>query len=269
MKGMYILFFFLLATVNTFSQITAPRAIARNGMITEFGLPVGEKAPAFQKEALSGEIIDFPNNKLTIIDFWGTWCKPCIEEMPFLQDIKDFYEDNDVQILGMARDNKRQVSIFVKKHQIKWKQFVLNIDEDLLKQYRVDSYPYSYLVATDGEILATGDAVRSYSLYQNIAKYLDRDPQAFLEYINMGDVKISVPTGEYARIRINAGDLADQTRYLYESEGYFARGFNWPHEADQVELILEWIYKNGHRESKNITLERKRIKDGNVLLTID
>lgn len=269
MRGSLFLYILLWVNVNSFSQISANQPISPERNIEEDGLKVGNQAPAFSKEGLSGELMNFPTSKLTLIDFWGTWCKPCIEELPFLQDIEDFYSNTELDILGLALDNKQKIAFFIKKHKIPWNQIILKHDDELLILYNVSSYPYPYIIDANGEILAKDYDARGYSLYQNIAKFLNKDPQSFLEHINKGNIKISVPKMDYTRVRINAGALAERNQYLYENDGYFARGFNWPVDADQVEITLEWVYSDGNQDYKKITIVRNEIKDGEILLTTE
>ena len=52
---------------------------------------------AITGDALSGE-------KLTVVNVWGTWCPPCVEELPHLQEVSELYADQGVKIVGVLQD---------------------------------------------------------------------------------------------------------------------------------------------------------------------
>ena len=61
----------------------------------------------FKSVALTGEAVDqsiFAGHKLTMINIWGTYCNPCIAEMPDLGDLNREYEDGEFQVVGMIVD---------------------------------------------------------------------------------------------------------------------------------------------------------------------
>ena len=61
----------------------------------------------FKAVALTGETVDqsiFAQHKLTMINIWGTYCNPCISEMPDLADLNKAYEEGEFQVVGMVVD---------------------------------------------------------------------------------------------------------------------------------------------------------------------
>lgn len=61
----------------------------------------------FKSVALTGETVDqsiFAGHKLTMINIWGTYCNPCISEMPDLGDLNRAYEEGEFQVVGMVVD---------------------------------------------------------------------------------------------------------------------------------------------------------------------
>lgn len=65
----------------------------------------------FEAENLEGETVTqdiFKDKKLTMINIWGTFCGPCIEEMPFLGELNQEYADKDFQIVGVVADSLDQ-----------------------------------------------------------------------------------------------------------------------------------------------------------------
>jgi thiol-disulfide isomerase/thioredoxin len=66
----------------------------------------GCDAPDFNVRTIEGEEISFKSlrNNVIVINFWFIGCKPCVEEMPRLNDIVDLYKDKNVVFLSFARD---------------------------------------------------------------------------------------------------------------------------------------------------------------------
>lgn len=76
--------------------------------------PSGEGGWAlnFNTVTLSGEPVtheDFSENKLTVMNVWGTWCPPCVAELPYLQEVSEYYSDKGVQIVGVMQDGVNEM----------------------------------------------------------------------------------------------------------------------------------------------------------------
>src|SRR5437773_2382736 len=80
-------------------------------------LKAGDTAPDF-------EIADLDGKKVALLDFWATWCGPCIAEMPSVRSIyKDVAQDGRLAMLGVSLDEKAEpVKRFVAQHEIVWRQ---------------------------------------------------------------------------------------------------------------------------------------------------
>ena len=81
--------------------------------ITNIAWIISEKLrDAEGKERKIGDVV---GNKLTILNFWATWCAPCIEEMPVLSDFYELKKIDGVSVVGLAIDNKKNVKEFLQK----------------------------------------------------------------------------------------------------------------------------------------------------------
>ena len=125
----------------------------------------GKPAPNFTFTDVSGKQLSLESlsGKLLLIDIWGTWCVPCIEEMPNIEALqKQYAHRDDVHIMSIACDKKRERWIsFLGKHPTTWHQYLVTPegDEVLNTAYHVVGIPRFIIVGRDGRII-TPDAMR-------------------------------------------------------------------------------------------------------------
>ena len=92
--------------------------------------------------------------KLTIVDFFGTWCVPCIKALPHLAEIKQKYSDQ-VQIILVSIEEEEKLKKFIATR--KNFSFPLVVDEDnsITTLFQPPSYPHTAILNEEGEIIAT------------------------------------------------------------------------------------------------------------------
>ncbi|WP_335966628.1 TlpA disulfide reductase family protein [Galbibacter sp. PAP.153] len=103
-------------------------------------------------QTISGENYNFneTEGKVVLINFWATWCPPCIAEMPSLQDLYTDYK-NDVLFLFVTNENSKSVSTFLDKHHYNFPVFTpLSPVPDKIK---ASSMPTTYLIDKKGKII--------------------------------------------------------------------------------------------------------------------
>lgn len=96
--------------------------------------------------------------KLVLVNFWATWCSPCVAEMPLLMEAQNTYGARGLQVLGPALDDRASIEAFVKKLGISYPIGVDYAQADLaMKQLANDTgaLPYSVLISPRGEVLQT------------------------------------------------------------------------------------------------------------------
>ncbi|KUP06246.1 thiol-disulfide oxidoreductase [Bacillus coahuilensis p1.1.43] len=113
---------------------------------------VGEKAPDFVLEDLNGtthKLSDY-EGKGVFLNFWGTYCKPCEEEMPYMDNQYATFKDQGVQILAVnVGESDFVVEKFVNKYDLKFP--VLNDkDKDVQREYDVFNLPVTFLIDSNG-----------------------------------------------------------------------------------------------------------------------
>jgi thiol-disulfide isomerase/thioredoxin len=87
----------------------------------------------------------------TLIDFWGTWCKPCIEELPEVQKIyKEKVQTGDLGLITYSY-NSTQLNDFMQKN--KYDFPVEEVDEKVIVDYKVIGFPTKFLVYKTGQYI--------------------------------------------------------------------------------------------------------------------
>lgn len=116
----------------------------------ELNIKVGEKAPNFTLKSISGKefSLDSLSQKFTVLDFWGSWCSPCIAGFP---EMKEYYKKykNNVNFIGIAcNDKEDKWKNAVKKYDLKWKNLINNddINKDVSVIYGIKGYPTKIII---------------------------------------------------------------------------------------------------------------------------
>jgi thiol-disulfide isomerase/thioredoxin len=138
----------------------------------------GADAPAFEIVALDNADIVYSNGsfdgKVYLLDFWATWCTPCLKELPALHKTYARFKDKGFDILSLSADLFAvEVTEFRQdKWEMPWKHaFLQDGEHPIIEGYDVIAYPTAYLIDENGKVLATGDKVRGEKLEQTLARY--------------------------------------------------------------------------------------------------
>lgn len=121
---------------------------------TEGLLSVGDILPDFMLSDAEGETKTFEDVKgqLTIIDFWGTWCGPCLLAMPDLQRLFEKYQGAGLNIVGISvHDKPGKAENYIEKKGYNY-QFLVQGD-GYARQLKLDTYPTIYIVDENRVVL--------------------------------------------------------------------------------------------------------------------
>ncbi len=116
------------------------------------------EAPGFNLPALSGERIQLTallEKGPVLLDFWATWCKPCIKAMPKLEEIHAKYADRGLTVLGVNEDGPRgqnRIRPFLRGRNITF-PIAIDADGSVMKRMQVRALPTTILIAPDREIV--------------------------------------------------------------------------------------------------------------------
>ena len=126
----------------------------------------GGLAPNFTWKDAAGKQIDFDSfrGKVTLINFWATWCGPCKRELPDLVALSKELSEKNVKIIGVSVDRgvdvANDVKNFVEQHGIPY-QVVIASDELVEAFGNISAIPTSFIVDQQGKITQTLIGMRS------------------------------------------------------------------------------------------------------------
>ncbi|HEY2492603.1 MAG TPA: thiol-disulfide oxidoreductase ResA [Paenibacillus sp.] len=115
---------------------------------------IGKKVPDFNLLGLDGTVhnLDEYKDKALVINFWGTWCEPCVKEMPALQAQYEKWKDKDVVVIGInAGEDRMSVENFVKQVNVSF-PVLLDPNKEAVQNYGISPLPTTLFVSANGKV---------------------------------------------------------------------------------------------------------------------
>ena len=136
-------------------------------------LKEGDRAPWFKATLVDGSSFDIKDNlgKVILVNFWATWCGPCVGEMPAFESLySDYGPDSDVVIVAVdCAEGSRIVDKFVSENGYTF-PVAYDPDGEICDQYPTGGIPYTVIIGKDGNIrnihLGARDADYQYQIYK-------------------------------------------------------------------------------------------------------
>lgn len=142
----------------------------------------GEELKAFRLPALDGRTIGNRSyrGRVLLVNFWGTWCKPCLEELPEFDRLYRRYRQHGLTLIAIATDTEPElVREFVGSRKLGAK--VLIQGEEYALQYNQTKFPFTFVVDPSGKIVGSYSGFREECMGK-----LEADVRAQLELRNEG-----------------------------------------------------------------------------------
>jgi len=117
-------------------------------------------------------------DKVVIVDFWATWCKPCKEEIPRFIELYDEYQEQGFEMIGISTDDVearlKNIELFfqeLSKEGADINYPILLAESDVIQSYQVPVLPSAYLINRNGEIVKVfSGAQESKAIYESELK---------------------------------------------------------------------------------------------------
>jgi thiol-disulfide isomerase/thioredoxin len=113
----------------------------------------GDSAPSFTITTDNGAIVALPkfNGKLLVLNFWASWCPPCVQETPSLSQLASEFGPKGLVVLAVSVDHdEKAYSAFLQQFH---PAFLTVRDLKLHEDYGTFMYPETYIISPDGKVL--------------------------------------------------------------------------------------------------------------------
>jgi len=165
---LYLLFVIALAVVFYRIQLSPNQKTGLDQERPEVGHP----APDFTLRNLQGNLEGLTDHKdkVVILNFWATWCAPCLEEMPAFEKLYRRYRSQDLTVLAVSIDKGdfSKVQGFVDSNNL---TFPVLMDSDGVaeKLYPSFTIPFTYVIDKEGRVVARVDGAKNWASNETFA----------------------------------------------------------------------------------------------------
>jgi thiol-disulfide isomerase/thioredoxin len=148
----------------------ATSAAARQAAVAEAGFAKFRATDIEGRELTASSL----RGRVVVLDFWATWCAPCLKEVPTYQRLRREYDASKLEIIGVSVDvlDRRGLVSWLHRQQVTWTQIHdrRGYSGELAQQFKVVSLPTTYVFDAEGRMVAAN--VRGERLIETVAKLL-------------------------------------------------------------------------------------------------
>ena len=126
----------------------------QRGLELRAGLVIGEAAPDFTATTVEGSPWSLSQSKgrLTLLNFWATWCAPCRDEMPDLQELHRLHSERGLDVIGISGEDSQTIREFLSSEGFTF-QALHDHGFEIHRRYSVNSIPTTVVIGRDGSVL--------------------------------------------------------------------------------------------------------------------
>lgn len=163
------------AALQQTELLTTLKADAEQALKTDVGatyIDVEQKNPEGEPISLKS-VVENPSNKYVLLDFWASWCGPCMGEVPHLKKTYDDFHKKGFEIFGVSFDSKAEDwTNAIKKNGMNWIHVsaLSGFDNQAAKDYAIRGIPSNALIDSQGTIVAKD--LRGDDLYAKVSELL-------------------------------------------------------------------------------------------------
>lgn len=135
-------------------------------------LAVGDQAPDFQLVDMDGNVQRLSDYKGqgVFLNFWGTWCKPCAKEMPYIDKQYQVFKDQGVQTIAVnIAESDFKVNSYTKQYGMTF-PVVIDRQKNVMERYNIGPLPTTFLVDPDGKIIRI---IQGEMTEQDVANFME------------------------------------------------------------------------------------------------
>jgi len=138
----------------------------------------GASFPDFDEQDVAGKPLSIGNykGKVVLVDFWATWCVPCVRELPNVVKAYEKHHEKGFEIIGISLDqDEKTLKSFTKEKNMAWQQYFdgKGWGNKLAVKYGVQSIPATFLLDGEGKII--GRDLRGDALEEAVGKALAKN----------------------------------------------------------------------------------------------
>jgi thiol-disulfide isomerase/thioredoxin len=173
---------FVLAAILGLTLAAGPAADIEDAGATAQSRVGSSVLAAFEATDLSGQrwTARQLRGRVILLDFWATWCAPCLAELPRLKVLRSRYARTDLEILGISLDatSRRSFVSWLNRNRIDWPQVLERggYDGAIPRLFNVDYLPRTVVIGRDGRVAAVD--LRGERLANAIDKLIAQPPEA-------------------------------------------------------------------------------------------